>query len=61
MNGIAKPPPLTTAVAAAAGGFVGAVAGAIVAASMTGSPDDSNAQSALDIADNDKAVVAAER
>ena len=41
MNEVSKPPPSpgVTFAAAAAGGFIGAVGGAIVAANMTGDPN----------------------
>ena len=61
MNGISKPPPLNSAAAAAAGGFVGALAGALVAASMLGSPDDSDGQARIEKTDDDKPVAVAER
>ena len=42
MNDVSKPPPSpgVTLAAAAAGGFVGAVAGAIVATNMMGDPNN---------------------
>ena len=62
MNNVSKPPPsLNSAVAAAAGGFVGALAGAIVAATIMSGSDDSDTQSALDRATTDQPVAVAER
>jgi len=59
MNEVSKPPPSSTFIAAAGGGFVGAVAGAIVAASIMGSPDDSDTQGALkELESGEPAVVA---
>ncbi|MDJ0940678.1 MAG: hypothetical protein QNJ00_13035 [Woeseiaceae bacterium] len=38
MNEVSKPPPWQTLAAATAGGFIGAVGGAVVAANMLGEP-----------------------
>ena len=61
MNGISKPPPQPSMLAAAGGGFVGALAGALVAASIMGNGDDSDSQSRIDHADDDKPAIVAER
>jgi Na+/glutamate symporter len=59
MNDVSKPPPSpgVTFAAATAGGFVGAVAGAIVAAGMMG---DSNSDANLDKPEADEQVLVAE-
>lgn len=61
MNDVSKPPPSMLAAASAAGGFVGALAGAIVAATIMSGDGDSDTQSALDTATTDQPVVVAER
>ena len=47
-----RPPLGATAVAAAAGGFGGAVLGVIAATALMGNGDDNNGQSAVDMAKN---------
>lgn len=60
MNDVSKPPPSPGLIlaAAAAGGFVGAVAGAIVAANMMG---DSNSDAKLLTPEPEEQVLVAER
>lgn len=60
MNDVLKPPPYVTAAAAAVGGFVGAVAGVVVATNMMGEPEgqarvqDPEPQEQVLVAENEK-------
>ena len=60
MNNVLKPPPATNLAAAAAGGFIGALAGAVVAANMMGEPNtqsrvqDAEPQEQALVAENEK-------
>lgn len=44
MNDVSKPPPYQTLLAATGGGFIGAVAGVVVATNMMGDPDSAKIQ-----------------
>lgn len=55
------PPPSRTAIAAAAGGFGGAVLGVIAATALMGDGDGGNGQAAVDPIDQQGEVVVAER